>query len=182
MTDPKQGHHVAHSRGIFISEGDLTVGDVSIHQARNLADEATEHYHNGVRHLERRNYQAAQEALTNAIHSGLDDPEAHFHRAVCRLAGRQPRRLRLPEIREIEDDLRMAADSCPGSSACLFWALVKQDYYGSYGLRDSDPPLGELLEAAGECVLDPEALKNLLRHLPRIEGEVYRLIQTLASK
>ena len=129
------------------------------------------------RHLDTGFFDDAGEALAR-----LDDPDdgrIPYYRALVRIRGRRPRRLRLGEVKAIEKDLCRAAVGEAGStSAPVFFlqAMIHNDFHRYNGFDPGPPSLTELLTRARRAPCELRELERLLDLVPGPDDEVRRVI------
>lgn len=168
---------VENSRGVIIGE-EVTIDSFTIHEALSPKEQAHHSYKLGLRHLEQKDYPLAEKAFRESRETAQIEADAAFYLALSILAGRPPRALKLPAVRELETILGATLQqSPPRAHHLLLLALVKHDYYLRSGLDVPPPTHRSLLEQVARCRPDPDKIYELLDHLPQVGGPVYTAIQ-----
>jgi hypothetical protein len=181
MTGPHQHMHNNTGPGgaVYANQGTQNI----------FLDRVKDHFDNGLRALKARLYPKAvqqfEESVTTATQAGLsNDPNArdqiaaaHFYAALAMLGGRNPGDCSPEDIERIERHLEQVLgypDEVIGHQAKVLWALVKEDYYESYGMLATTPDPAVFRQSVDHLAAGD--LEPLVTHVSRAAGKTWDMV------
>ena len=116
----------------------------------------------GVQLIKARSYDAAIDALSQALKTEPTVADTHYYLAVALLKGRRPKVLNRAEAENISQYLQTACTLDDSRSHYYYlWALVKHDFYQLNGFGVKPPGVIELIEIGEQVVSDRKAIAEM---------------------
>ncbi len=136
-------------------------------RVRGASTRAGDYLALGLFYLDRRQYALAQKALAQANELDPFHGDTGYYLALAKIAGREARTLRAPEVSAIEECLNLATSvGVPQGHQYALWAFVKYEYYLVNGLIPPPPSIDELVDLAMDAGIDSREMHYMLLHAP----------------
>ena len=141
-------------------------GDVVVQRPSSV--DASKSMRKGVKLLELKEYRQAKQIFQSILAAGPEFPrvaEVQYYIALCSIAGKRPKILRLPEVEEVERLLSSVIRANQCNRALLLLALVKEDYYRLNGVPMLPPTPEELIYKVRFAELSLKHCSEIVHHI-----------------
>lgn len=163
---------------LFTTLGDSSVFRPLCRAAENLSARQEE----AANLLKSRSYARAQKLIESCLEQGGDLADLHYYLALAHLGGRQPRHLKLEELRRVEASARrvLPLEDRAAHHLC-FLAFLQRAFYLANYLLPPEPGYDDLLKKAVEAPVDPSRLNELVLLVPEARIETKSVTDRLGS-